>query len=122
MAEADPKDFVLVPLDRSYGDNSEYMDPMFRSAHPEPDDYALESFGTSGFRQESDPMFRSALSEPDEDDVKSLGTLGVRQGAEPEYRSGCKYKVSVKFKQLNITQVWQFSYCCTADFLPTATC
>ena len=36
MAEPDPRDYFLVPLDESYGDDEEDSEPMFRSAVPDP--------------------------------------------------------------------------------------
>merc|ERR1712117_581873 len=89
VAKADPEDFVLVPLDRSYGDNKEDSGPMFRSAFPELDDYAD---GQSVL-----PNFRSSLPKTAGDAVENHGKLGVGWKAQPEFRSGCCQKVKVHY-------------------------
>ena len=35
--ESEPGDYVLVPLDESFGEDEEDSEPMFRSALPDPD-------------------------------------------------------------------------------------
>ena len=49
MAKPDPRDYVLVPLDKSYGDDEEESEPMFRSAIPDPNADAQPIRGIVGF-------------------------------------------------------------------------
>jgi len=89
VPEPDPKDFVLVPLDRSYGDEKGDSDPMFRSAFHEPDKYA---YGEGAM-----PIFRSAFPKSADYALETLGNSGVGQKAQPEFRSGCCSKVKVHY-------------------------
>merc|ERR1712117_53222 len=56
VAGADPKDFVIVPLDRYRQDSV----PMFRSARPKPVGNAVENVGISGVGRRAQPEFRSS--------------------------------------------------------------
>merc|ERR1712241_1341159 len=84
----EPRDFVLVPLDESYGEDGKDRAPMFRSASfPKSDDYA-DGKG-------SIPIYRSSL--PANEAIKNLGKSGVGRRAQPEFRSGCCNKVKVSY-------------------------